>query len=299
MSIWSEEEKAKDIVEEIWDYVCSENLVIANNELGELMERCRVWEKNGWPEAGVYHEGTRDYPFVDMSRKDAFNRDNERMKEYESDWTAPDCYQTFSAVKSISLTKLDGQTKDYLASRSQNRDKLRDLSVFFDFCFGERLRLEHAYDEQNFLQLESLRKTIPSGGGRHPTEAFFLVLDNGIGLEAGLYHYNVKNNSLDLLKQDLIAEDLGFEGEKAQALLILTSICERAMWRYRDPRSWRAIVIDIGHAEEMGRLIASALGYEIRQHRLFDAEKIAALLGVDPFRQPPMSLASLSAKGES
>ena len=42
-------------------------------------------------------------------------------------------------------------------------------------------------------------KTSPSGGARHPTEVYPVVLRVD-GVEPGLYHYSVKNHGLELLR---------------------------------------------------------------------------------------------------
>jgi len=297
VAVWSREDKAVDFIEVMWEFSIGECLILAAGEADALEKRFELWKKLKWAEAGIYHEGTRDYPFVDMSHKGAFIADNERMKNYEQDWTAPDVYQEFAATSSVPLLKIDETFEHYLKSRKQSPDKLKDLSLLFDFCFGERLRLDHAFDEQNFLQLESLRKAIPSGGGRHPTELFLAVDDEQMGVAPGLYHYNVKNNKLDMLRGGAVLADI----EKivklpadTRAVLFFSSFCERAMWRYRDPRSWRAFVIDIGHAEHMCAKVCDAIDYSLTCCHHFDADAAAKLIGTDPFRQPIMSIASLS-----
>lgn len=301
VAVWSREARAAKIVEDIWNFATSEGLVLSLSKAAPLAARLALWDDTGWSEAGVYHEGTRDYPFVDMSRKDAFLADNKRMKDYEDGWAAPSVYQSFPAIAQVQLEKVTDDFAEYLKTRKLP-DPQKDLSLIFDFCFGERIRLEHAFDEQNFLQLESLRKTIPSGGGRHPTEVFFAIFDTRFGLWPGLYHYNVKANSLDLIRrgdlydeiQDLLPVSMS-QGNRPSALLFFTSLSERAMWRYRDPRSWRAFVIDIGHAEYMCAQVCDALGLSLKSCHGVNSTGIARYLGIDPYRQPVMSVATLSA----
>lgn len=302
-AVWKREPRAAELADEIWEYVSSERLVLTLEAAEPLRRRCKLWEKIGGPEAGIYHEGTRDYPFVDMSRKDAFLADNQRMKDYEQKWAAPGVYQSFPALRTIPLEKVTENFAQYLQAR-QEPDNLKDLSLIFDFCFGERIRLEHAFDEQEFLQLESLRKTIPSGGGRHPTEVFMAVFARAraLGLEPGLYHYNVQTNVLELLRagdfyeevQSLLPAPMSTDSQRPQALMFFTSLCERAMWRYRDPRSWRAFIIDVGHAEYMCAEVCAALGLTLKFCHGISSQPLAEFLSVDPFRQPIMSVATLS-----
>jgi SagB-type dehydrogenase family enzyme len=306
--IWSQEPESAELADDLWSYLTSESLIFSAELASPLLDRLAIWDRLGWEEAGVYHEGTRDYPFVDMSRKDAFKSDNERMQDYETDWPAPDCYRSFSSIRSISLEKVDQEVAHYLNERKLiGRSIVKDLSIIFDFTFGQRFRLERQYDEQQFLQLETLRKSIPSGGGRHPTEAFMLVFTDRLGLDIGLYHYNVKNNSLDLLrKENLYTEfhsSVHFEESQAQpnspdAAIVFTSLCERAMWRYRESRSWRAVILDVGHAEQMCRRICATLELKLKSCIRFDERAMARLLGLDPFSEPVLSIGVLSIDNE-
>lgn len=304
-AVWTREERAAEIIDEIWEYVTSEGLVLPVKEALEINKRCALWNQIGGTNAGIYHEATRDYPFVDMSRKDAFLADNARMKNYEEGGTAPSVYQSFSALQSVPLQKVTADFASYIGG--DTRDKIKDLSLIFDFCFGERIKLEHAFDEQEFLQLESLRKAIPSGGGRHPTEVFLAVLDQDqMGLRPGLYHYNVQGNKLDLLRAGDLYEELQAalgsldrpdtnDTGRPSALMFFTSLCERAMWRYRDPRSWRAYLIDIGHAEYMCSQVCSSLGYSLKFSHGQNSPEAARFLAIDPYKQPVMAVAYLAA----
>lgn len=301
LRVWSTEERARAVAEEIWEYAVAEGLILSVQDAGPIAGRCDLWRRIGWPEAGIYHEGTRDYPFVDMSHKGAFLDDNERMKDYEDQWLAPSVYQSFPALRNVPLEKVTEEYADYLDGKREP-DGLDTLSLLFDFCFGERNHLKRGFDEQKFLQLESLRKTIPSGGGRHPTEVFMAVFRPALGLSAGLYHYNVHDNCLELLReeelfgaiQEALPAPLEVNGERPDAVMFFTSICERAMWRYRDPRSWRAFVIDIGHAEYMFSEMCGALDIEVAFCHGISSEATSRLLAVDPYRQPVMSAAALT-----
>jgi SagB-type dehydrogenase family enzyme len=145
------------------------------------------------------------------------------------------------------------------------------------------------------LQLESLRKTIPSGGGRHPTEVFVAVIDQKFGLREGLYHYNVQFNSLDLLAE-ISLPDLNAVADlpaDTEAVLFFASFSERAMWRYRDPRSWRAFVIDVGHIETMCGVVCKALNYSLELCHGFNNIEAAELLNLDNMRTPVMSMAAI------
>jgi SagB-type dehydrogenase family enzyme len=301
INIWSGEQDVAQDADDIWDFVIQEGLVQPAGS-SSILRRYKQWEKIGWPVAGIYHEATRDYPFLDMSRQEAFFTDNQRMKNYESGWHAPPVYQEFTSISSTPLLKLTSPFgTDTLKSVSRNHfDK---IGLILDLCFGERNHLEHTNDEHNFLQLESLRKAVPSGGGRHPTEVFLTILSPLFGLEPGLYHYNVQNNSLDLLQtkdvqskvESCISASYAQQLNKPDAYVFFSSLCERAMWRYRDPRSWRAFIIDIGHAQHFFETVCLELGYKCLSLNRIDEINTSRLIGLDPLCQPVLASTALYA----
>lgn len=94
--------------------------------------------------------------------------------------------------------------------------------------------------------------------------------------------------------QSLLPAPMSTDSQRPQALMFFTSLCERAMWRYRDPRSWRAFIIDVGHAEYMCAEVCAALGLTLKFCHGISSQPLAEFLSVDPFRQPIMSVATLS-----
>jgi SagB-type dehydrogenase family enzyme len=168
------------------------------------------------------------------------------------------------------------------------------LSLLFDVCFGERGRMRFG------KQGEFLHKSIPSGGARHPTEVFLVAFDGGPVL-AGVHHYNVEHHRLDLIRAGDYFEvcarttfDLFKKFDSPPiALVVFTALYERAMWRYRDPRSWRAVMVDIGHGLMAMRRVAAALGFAQYTYQKFDDDALCDLLGLNPVRQTPLFVGTL------
>jgi SagB-type dehydrogenase family enzyme len=143
-------------------------------------------------------------------------------------------------------------------------------------------------------------KSIPSGGGRHPTEIFLAAFDVD-GIPAGVYHYDVESHRLDRVSDgqqreafadatlDLFAK---YETPPAAAL-VFTSLVERSMWRYRDPRSFRAILVDVGHAVMAYRRVGRMLGFRTYALQKMNDSQMAALLGLDRVAQPPLYAGTL------
>lgn len=108
-------------------------------------------------------------------------------------------------------------------------------------------------------------KTSPSGGARHPIEAY--VLARRIkGLASGCYHYDPDAHELVLLKRAMTAEqvDKSLAGQSCYrdvpAIVIMTAIFAREQWRYEFPRAYRVVLLDAGHLCQTFCLVATALG---------------------------------------
>jgi hypothetical protein len=74
------------------------------------------------------------------------------------------------------------------------------------------------------------------------------------------------------------------------ALVVLATMWERSMWRYRDSRSWRAPVMDIGHVIGAYRTVLTRLGLVHATTRHFDDAAVATILDVELLQLTPMSV---------
>lgn len=260
-----------------------------------------AWRQFGWAEAYSYLAATRDYPFVQMGNPAGFVADNERMQEYSQESAPPCVYQTLPAEQSFPLRKLDskGSLSSAISSLSGQQIRGREgVAVLLDACFGERGKISFLH------QGEFLRKAVPSGGARHPTEAFLFSF-SGFCFPLGVYHYNVQHHRLDLLRSGDFYKtaseatfDLGKKYAKPPvALLVFTTLFERAMWRYRDARSWRAPLMDVGHTMMAYRVVSNALGFKHYTYQKFQDDTICGLLGVNPVRQLPLFVGTLVDNG--
>jgi SagB-type dehydrogenase family enzyme len=95
-------------------------------------------------------------------------------------------------------------------------------------------------------------KTSPSGGARHPIEAY-VCARRVTGLRPGLYHYAADVHQLERIRGgDMTARVKAWMPQSAhfaQAafLVVLTAVLERQVWRYPYPRAYRAALAEAGH----------------------------------------------------
>lgn len=111
------------------------------------------------------------------------------------------------------------------------------------------------------------RRAYPSGGARYPLEFYPVVLRSD-HVERGVYHYNVRANSLERLPQDDTHRYEGFlygSVEGAALLLFVTAKLDRTTRKYGE-RGYRYANLEAGHAMQNLCLMAESLGLACRPY---------------------------------
>ena len=109
------------------------------------------------------------------------------------------------------------------------------------------------------------KKTSPSGGALHPTEAY-LVAQNVQDIPKGIYHYDAVGHRLQEIRrgassaetQRLLAGQWWFRD--AGFVVFLTAEFQRTQWKYDYPRAYRAVLAEAGHLCQTFCLTATWLG---------------------------------------
>ncbi len=129
------------------------------------------------------------------------------------------------------------------------------------------------------------RRSYPSAGARYPLEVYPIIL-NCEDIKKGLYHYNVKENSLELLLEENLSKWL-IEitgGEKwianAAVVFIITGVLDRTRIKYGD-RGYRYALIETGHLGQNICLLATELGLGTCPIGGFIDDKINELLDIE------------------
>ncbi len=161
----------------------------------------------------------------------------------------------------IFKTLLARQTARYFSTDKQL--PAADLSCLLMYTFGYHgtYTLTDGYTV--------LKKTSPSGGSLHPIEAYPLIL-NVEGVESGLYHYNIRDHCLDLVKElttfegRALAKQMTAAQEyfhSANVLVVLTGRFDRNFWKYRNhQKALKVVEMDAAHLSQTFYLIGTELG---------------------------------------
>ncbi|MDG6348765.1 putative peptide maturation dehydrogenase [Luteimonas sp. 8-5] len=138
------------------------------------------------------------------------------------------------------------------------------LAKMLERVFGARARVPAA------AEFELLKKTSPSGGALHPTDAY-LIVRRVRGVAPGLYHYDPVAHALDpmpwaggeaglaaLARTAVAGQDYFAD---AHVLVVLAPRFARNFWKYRDhAKAYRVCILDAGHLSQTLFLSATEQG---------------------------------------
>jgi SagB-type dehydrogenase family enzyme len=128
-------------------------------------------------------------------------------------------------------------------------------------------------------------RAVPSAGALYPIETY-VVVNRVNDLNPGLYHFDIKENQLIVLKEGNIGSNLSQTGlgqemlEDASCIFIWTAIVARSRWKYRE-RAYRYIYMDAGHIGQNLYLAATALNLGCCTVGAFYDEEVDQLIGIE------------------
>lgn len=199
----------------------------------------------------IYHESSK-------------NRDKEFNDVRDSTLYDKIYFKRYPRLESIDLAETENHSSldEIIANRSSEKN-----------YSGEPITLDSISDllakscgiKDNYEDLNQSRRTYPSAGARYPTETYIIVLNGDKKISEGLYHYNVKNNSLELLRKGEFHQKIkdflifsGIDVENASMAILLTSIFKRSTMKY-DERGYRYSLIETGHIGQNIYLVSEQL----------------------------------------
>jgi putative peptide maturation dehydrogenase len=147
--------------------------------------------------------------------------------------------------------------------------------------------------------IQLLKKSVPSAGGLHPTEAYLLVR-NVEGVAPGLYHYHPVDHALEPMRgmsdDDVTRLARTFVGAQAYLLgahvfVIPVSRFRRNFWKYGNhAKAYRALILDIGHLSQTMYLAATELGLGAFFTAAVNEVDIEEAFGLDPLEEGPLAV---------
>ena len=236
------------------------SLLQRSDRVRDVERRLETW--GNWnPAAGFFHFSTRDLPYqpTDVA--------NAQLADKAESVPVPSFIKHLSRAKRVPLppADADGVVPSVLLSRRTWRRfspqplALQDLATLLGLTFGVQGWMDAGVQGRVPL------KTSPSGGARHPLEAYVLAV-RVKGLPRGLYHYAADDHALERIRGKATPQQLvrylstqWWYGH-ASALVLMTAVFARSQWRYDFARGYRAVLLEAGHFCQTFCLAATWLG---------------------------------------
>lgn len=169
---------------------------------------------------------------------------------------------------------------------SQRAVSLPDLANLFFYSAG--IHKDFKRNNTN-TDWSSTRRPYPSGGARYPLEIYLLVLKEDGRIERGVYHYNVKENSLERLGREGLLNGEKFNkallsswSAQAPVIVLVTAVFERSQVKYGE-RGYRLILQETGHLGQNFSLVSEALGLGCCAVSGYNDELMDEILDIDGF----------------
>ncbi|MGH3943025.1 MAG: SagB/ThcOx family dehydrogenase [Pseudonocardiaceae bacterium] len=255
------------------------------------------WRTHGWIAAYDHHLATWGFPLVDYT-VDGWKVDQARIKGYRNkdpdpgplahDYcaelpTSLDLAESAQAGLTAPLTTVLHNTE---VSGHLDGGKLCVL-LAKTFCFTP-------------TRAGKIRRTSPSGGARHPAEGY--VITRGVSrISDGVWHVDAARSRLvrvpgavDLDWTRVNLEGLHLAPFIPQAFVVVTSVFARNMYRYREPRTFRTVLMDVGHLLGTFEMVASALGLRSFVHHAINEIEVERMLSISPLKEGAIAGAAVA-----
>ena len=140
-------------------------------------------------------------------------------------------------------------------------------------------------------------RTAPSAGALYPIETY-LIVNHVTELDPGVYHYSVREHTLEGLKNGNFSREIvnaGMGQEMlglAAVIFVWTAIFNRSKWKYKQ-RAYRYVYLDAGHIAENLALAATSLGLGSCQIGALYDDEVNHVIGVDGVEESVLYMSSV------
>lgn len=283
------ESASEKIISLLNDLIIKKIMIENKDENSTFLNEFNIYQDYGWKSAAEYHFSSVDYPFIDYHTLSGYDEDEKRMQAFFSQEKEVPRFKTYEVESSIPCPHPSEISFD---RKYHDTIHLHDMQDIICFSLGKVRYGKKITKDGSPL----IHKVVPSGGGKHPTEAYIIVL-NVVGINNGIYHFNSGMNSLDALKAEVSKDKIteafysieSFLGFTPKVIVVLTSLFERNMFRYREPRTFRAIHMDVGHILKVVETIVRIKDIKFQIQYNTNENKLEELLNLEPFNEGIMA----------
>jgi SagB-type dehydrogenase family enzyme len=227
------------------------------------------WQNNGWSDAWIFHQSTRNQYFNDSTPDTAWEQKNTILDEYLEQEDYPSAALDISALQEVELgepAEIHGEMVSLSSSRRTVRNFIPDeidlshLSAILKHAtqsiLTTRQESENAFKTDRAMLLHSWLSFMEIGVYIHKCQ----------GLAQGLYFFDLQNQKLRLVKKGDFSETVdkatwkqGVEG--ATVTVFFMADLKRYMWKYRNPRHYKAVWVQSASLAHRIIMLSHSFGY--------------------------------------
>ena len=231
---------------------------------------------------------------------DTTSYERNRLGGHQLDWkNQPLLYKEYKGLAGIPLPENPVPSgmplKSVLESAAEPVGETPDIKMI-----SRILRLTYSITaESRFSRGIYYYRSAASAGALYPVE-IYLMIQGSSDLEDGVYHFNIMEHSLVLLRKGIFSSYLGnitVPRAKGKPLMsfILSSIFFRSSWKYRD-RAYRYHLLDTGHVLENLSLALKSAKIPFEVNYDFHDDSLNNLAGIDGFREASLAVINVPGK---
>jgi SagB-type dehydrogenase family enzyme len=279
-------------------------LLVNASEKNEEMDGVRHWIRRGWLDALVLHLKSRNIDCLDDRSEDSreligMNFDDVVKQEgIPAFWKEyPDC-PVFELPEAQVLPEDQSFEEVLLRRRSfqpwaQDQLKLSQLSTILSLANKESLRLRNIAESEAQKRPEVLMDSSFSA-----LETYFFAFSIE-SLPDGLYHYDIRTHCVHLIKEGLFRDQVAYmcigqrKAGSGSCAFLVSAVFERYMYRYRHPRAYRNLLINVAEFAHRYILLSTALGLSTFMTPALQDEYADDLVGVNGYEEAPLYVVSI------
>jgi SagB-type dehydrogenase family enzyme len=255
------------------------------------------WVNRGWLDALTLHCTTRNLSYADARTEDETLTDASLRKMIANDGL-PEFWKQYPHAPTLALPPPaplpDRSFEEVLLKRRSNRPwrgggiSLGVLSAVLQEANAQTLRLRSEASAQMLT-----RPSILLNSSYTALESYVVAFDVD-GLSQGVYHYDLRSHGLVQIRLGDMAADyerlcIGQSRVRgASCAIIISSVWERFMYRYRHPRAYRTLLTNIGELAHKYLLLATAFEMSTFLTPAFEDEIAEDFIGVDGRTESPI-----------
>ncbi len=232
--------------------------------LDTLWKQTELTKESDTPYWELFHESSKTGNYANpLTNEEVI----ERMENIHESFP----YKNFPNIElPDTFATIDGSFMEAIINRKTPKEinpkeiSLEELRTILYCAYGV------TRDNKDNEYVKRALRTTPSGGALYPLELFFYSNGKIKGLKPGLYHYSPLENSIQLIREgnleDEIAEALvSFQTHLAydtSLLIFITAVFNRSTFKYRE-KGYRFCFIEAGHVAQNINLAATALDFGV------------------------------------